>query len=647
MDYRARLHKLLQVKGTEEGFYHYLESLKDPDFRLRKVALERLLKDYPPDRLIKPLIEFLYMEENAAARNTAIEALIHIGPQALRSLEEAFRTENHDVRKFIVDVAGQMNTPLSVPLLLKAIQDEDENVRAAAVEYLGRLRAQEAVGPLIRMLQEEDLWVRYSVIEALGMIATPEALSVILDCLKERPLAEVALRALEGFGRAVPVERIVPFLSDQRRSVSSQALITLSRLVETEEQFNALKEAIKEYMPFVKFVKTLLEAVQSDRVELKKSALKLLGFCAGPEHIDLILELAMTEDIRAVAEEALLKAGRRAPHALEAFLWRGFPEKRRLVAQVMASLRLPVFYGSFMKALSDVDGHIVSIAAGALGEIGDRQSVERLIPLLGHPYPDVQEAVIEALVKLGNYLRNEELRTLLSSPTELLRANAALVAGRLRREALVGQIGLLSGDPSASVRRAAAEALAILSTPEAIVYLRRCLKDEEPEVKIAALSDLSGTTGRALVKDVSDLLKDPVPGVRVSAIRALSRIKDREVLELLRQLLQDSDPYIVVNAIEALKDDLSPQTTQAIKALLRHPDREVKRTALEALSLRAEEETIMPYLLSDDWALRLAAVKALSRSPSTTARKALRELYQVEEDPLIRRCIRGVLNAST
>ncbi|RME64975.1 MAG: hypothetical protein D6778_07060, partial [Nitrospirae bacterium] len=168
MDYTAKIKKLLQVKGTEEGFPLYLESLKDPDFRVRKVALEGLLQHYPPERLIDRLIEFLYIEDNAAARNTAIEALINIGPQALKSLESAFRTENHDVRKFIVDVAGQMNTPRAVPLLLKAIQDEDENVRAAAAEYLGKLKAKEAVAPLIRMLQEEDLWVKYSVLEALG-----------------------------------------------------------------------------------------------------------------------------------------------------------------------------------------------------------------------------------------------------------------------------------------------------------------------------------------------------------------------------------------------------------------------------------------------------------------------------------------------
>lgn len=647
MEHTSKIKKLLDVKGTEEGFFLYLESLKDPDFRVRKVALEGLLRYYPQERLIDRLIEFLYIEDNAAARNTAIEALIQIGPPALRALESAFETENHDVRKFIVDVAGQMNSPKSVHLLLRAIQDADENVRAAAAEYLGKLKVKEAVGPLIKMLHGEDLWVKYSVIEALGMIATSESLSVILDCLKDRNLSEVALRALGNFGSNVPAEEVLPFLQDRRRSVASQALITLSRIINTEEEFNKIKGLIKNYLTFDRFMEIIIDAVRSDSVEMKKSGIKLLGFCGKAEHIEILLDMALNEELSSFAEEALLKIGKKLPHALESYLWKGFPEKRRVVARVMAMMKTPVYYDSFMKALSEVDGHVVSISARALAEIGDRQSVERLIPLLGHPFPDVQEAAIDALIKLGRFIQTEELRALLHSPSEVVRANATLVTGRLNRQPLVTEIGLLTGDPSVLVRKAAAEALATMSKEETIVYLKRALKDEEPDVKISALSMLSGSTGQALIDEISALLKDPVAGVRVAAIRALSRIKNKEVLALLRQMLFEKDPYIVVHAIEALKNDLGTQTTEAIKSLLCHPDREVKRTALEALALRAEEQTILPYLLSEDWALRLAAVRALSRYPSATSRKALRELYQVEEDPLIREAIQGVLNAAT
>ncbi|RME67146.1 MAG: hypothetical protein D6778_03670 [Nitrospirae bacterium] len=468
-----------------------------------------------------------------------------------------------------------------------------------------------------------------------------------MDCLKDRALSEVALRALGNFGSKVPAEKVLPFLTDRRRSVSTQALITLSKIIDTEEDFNNLKEIINNYLPFERFMDILSEAMRSESLELKRSGIKLLGFCGQAEHIDNLLEQGLNEELTCHVEEALLKICRRMPYAVESFLWKGFPEKRRFVARVMAVSGLPVFYTSFMKALSEVDGHIVATSARAVAEMGDRQSIEKLIPLLGHPFPDVQEAAVEAMVKLGRYLQTEELKALLHSPSDIVRANATLVAGRLRRQSLITDIGLLTGDPSVQVRKAAAEALAIMSTDEATAFLRRSLKDEEPEVKIAALSMLSGGLGQALVNDISALLKDPVAGVKVAAIRALSRIKNKEILALLRQLLLDRDPYIVVHAIEALRDDLSSQTTEAIKSLLGHPDREVKRTALEALSLRAEEKTIIPYLLSEDWALRLAAVRALSRYPSQSSRKALKELYQVEEDPLIREAIRGVLNATT
>ncbi len=646
MEYLRKIQELQRLKGTEEGLYVLLEALKESDFRVRKVALEGLLQNYPRDRLIRYFIEFLYIEDNAAARNTAIEALIAIGPQALRALEGAFETDNADVRKFIVDIAGQMNTALSVPLLLKAIQDQDDNVRAAAVEYIGRLKATEAVGSLIKMLHEEDLWVKYSVIETLGKIGTKETLPAIADALTDRALTEVALRALSNFRDPRLISKIVPYLKDKRRSVVSQALVTLSKIADSEEEIRVLKTELQRQMSAEDLIKRLKDALRTSDQQLKKAAVKLLGFFGRGKEVEVLLDMAMQEEMAQVVEEALKRIGKRAPHVLESYLWKGYPEKKRFVARTMASLKSPLFYGSFLKALSEVDGHVVAIAARALAEMGDRQCVERLIPLLGHPYPDVQDAVVEALVKLGQYLHTEELRTLLHSPSETVRANAALVAGRLKKKALIGDLGLLTGDPSALVRKAVGEALAEIGTDEALQFLRRCLKDEEPEVRIAALSSISGVAPKWLAEEIKPIISDPVPSVRVAAIRALARTKTRESIGLLRSLLTEEDPYIIVHAIEALQDDLSSSTTQAIKDLLKHPDREVRRTAIEALALRAEEQTVMPYLLSDDWAIRLAAVKALSRYPSKSSKKALRELYQVEQDPLIRNTIRRVLDAS-
>jgi len=98
-----------------------------------------LFQDYPTEDYINGLIKLLYIEDNAGARNSAIETLIRLGKKATVYLIEAFKTPNKDVRKFIIDVLGEQMDKRSLDLMLEAIRDEDENVRATAVEHLGKV----------------------------------------------------------------------------------------------------------------------------------------------------------------------------------------------------------------------------------------------------------------------------------------------------------------------------------------------------------------------------------------------------------------------------------------------------------------------------------------------------------------------------
>src|SRR5512135_1017360 len=116
-----------------------LNAMQDVSWRVRKTAVEILFQDYAVEEYIDGLIQLLHIEDNAGARNSAIEALIRLGRKASVYLIEAFKTPNKDVRKFIIDVLGELMDNRSLGLMLEAIRDEDENVRATAVEQLGKV----------------------------------------------------------------------------------------------------------------------------------------------------------------------------------------------------------------------------------------------------------------------------------------------------------------------------------------------------------------------------------------------------------------------------------------------------------------------------------------------------------------------------
>ena len=170
--------------------------MKDVSWRVRKTAVDILFQDYPVEEYIGGLIELLYIEDNAGARNSAIEALIRLGKRATVYLVEAFKTPNRDVRKFIIDVLGELMDNRSLGLMLEAIRDEDENVSATAVEHLGKVGEPSVVDALLEILDGGELWTAYPAADALGRIGDRKAVPHLLQALERKPLREPVLKAL-------------------------------------------------------------------------------------------------------------------------------------------------------------------------------------------------------------------------------------------------------------------------------------------------------------------------------------------------------------------------------------------------------------------------------------------------------------------
>ena len=105
------------IKGRKDNTYIplLLKAMEDQSWRVRKTAVDILFDDYPVEKYIPGLIELLSIEDNAGARNSAIEALIRLGKKATVYLIAAFKTPNRDVRKFIIDVLGEQRDPRSLP----------------------------------------------------------------------------------------------------------------------------------------------------------------------------------------------------------------------------------------------------------------------------------------------------------------------------------------------------------------------------------------------------------------------------------------------------------------------------------------------------------------------------------------------------
>lgn len=123
-DVEVRREAVEKIKGnpSEASIALLLKAMQDVSWRVRKTAVDIILEEYPIEAYISGLIGLLYLDDNAGARNSAIETLIKLGKKVTPFLIEAFNTQNRDVRKFIIDVLGEFRDKKSLPLMFDALK---------------------------------------------------------------------------------------------------------------------------------------------------------------------------------------------------------------------------------------------------------------------------------------------------------------------------------------------------------------------------------------------------------------------------------------------------------------------------------------------------------------------------------------------
>ncbi|MDH4231028.1 MAG: HEAT repeat domain-containing protein, partial [Nitrospirota bacterium] len=441
-------------------------AMKDSSWRVRKSAVDILFQDYPIDEYIGGLIQLLYIEDNAGARNSAIEALIRLGRGATEYLIAAFRTPNKDVRKFLIDVLGELKDSRSLGLMLEAIRDEDENVRATAVEHLGKVREPSVVDALIEILDSGDLWTAYPAANALGRIGNKKAVPHLLQALKKKPLREPVLKALALLAEPATLEHIISLLEDGSRNVQEQALKTIEKMYHNGVDAGYITTELKRLLGN-EAIGLLVKYAWSNKREVRISAILLLGLMKDEAAYGPLLDISHEEEFAEDVKRALIFIGKENPESLLKLFSTDNPHQLRFICGVAGEISSPVYHDTLLGLLNNEDGHVRAIAARGVSRTGDGKTKEKLILLLSDPYEDVQEAAVDALANLKDVLNVNELAGILKSENHFLRRNAARILGKIKARDAVAALGFALKDEKIMVRKAVVEALSLVGTKEA------------------------------------------------------------------------------------------------------------------------------------------------------------------------------------
>ncbi len=624
-----------------------LRALGDRDWRVRKTAVEALVTLGGPP-VISGLVRCLSTEDNAGARNSAIEALVRIGPPAVEAVLPLLATADPDVRKFAIDVLGDIRNARPVPEILARLVDDDENVRVAAAEALGKIRDRRAVDALAACLtSREHGWLDYAAAEALGEIGDERALGPLLAALGRSSLREPVLESLGKIGNLQTLAPLIRGLSDPLRivrEVSATALAAIHRKLPPEDRPKMLS-AVRGSLSG-KAIDLLAEMTDTSSGELQKAAITVLGWSGRAGAVPGLLALLREEDLEETVVQSLRSIGEAAVPALLERMHDDQVLVRRAAVTVLGDLGRKEAEGALVAMLDDENGHVRGSAAQALGRLRSSRAIVSLVRLLDDEYESVQESAIRALAAIGDEWVLDVLLADFSARSAGMRRNIVRLLGQFGSARAFNALSFAIKDAEPDVRKAAVVALDGVRAGWAEKPLLIAITDDDPEVRMLAAEALARSGAESAADALIPLLDDEDLWVRAAAARGLGKLGTDRFGAVLASHLQGASDIFLLALVDVLGRAPVAAASGPLLALADHADPEVRKTVLQALNVYdwARVRPIVVARLSDGhWSVRKAAVEALRLRPDAALDAVLERMADEDPDATVRQAVREAL----
>jgi HEAT repeat protein len=276
---------------------------------------------------------------------------------------------------FTIEILGDMQSRLAVPLLIGYLNDMRRDLRRASTHALGSIGASESVDPLLETSQRDvDAHVRRLAIEALGTIQSKEAYKALRELLDVETYYDVLEKIVESL---IQIDAEL-FLSDITH-YSTQVRETIAKTATDEEILFSLTEDPQK--------KVKIAAINNlGRIATDQCTTRLSRFLGDSD-----------ADIRKAAVVGLGEARCCTPELYDS-LRDDDPWVRFYAIKTVAfSCEREAAIDRIAPLLLDEFIPVVMSAIDAIVELGGREAYEALSPHQDHNNRDVQEKIREAL----------------------------------------------------------------------------------------------------------------------------------------------------------------------------------------------------------------------------------------------------------
>lgn len=624
----------------------------DVSWRVRKEAIGIFLSLSIRRELVGDIVELLHAEENAGLRNAAVEILVKMGREAIPMLLERISCPDHDVRKFIVDILGEIGDPQAVPALVNAMSDEDNNVLAAAAENLGKLKATEAVSVLLDTMQNPDVLLRFTILEALGKIDQPVPLARLAQFRDEKLLRKALIDCLGKVGDTSAITEVVTGLSDPMRNVRKEALLALMNLARRYPEPVRSVLAGHDLSSTVDAVAQFLDESQSNEVRI--AALRVLGWLGAGAAVEQMLSFLDQESLQQDALRALADIGEVRPEVLIAAWSDISPSRKPYLAYVLGEAGCREALQLLLGALREDGPQLRQMAVHALGQLGCVEAVTDLVDCLSDEEAAVQAAASQSLVGLGAHYPGETFAALqrpLEQGDPLQRKFAVEALGNIDHPDVSGQLSKAMKDADPSVRRVAIKAFEGRGTEVPVHSILLALTDEDGEVRRSAVEILAASGQAEVLEGLQLALNDEDIWVRAAAVRAFGHLGGHAVAERVAAVAQDPVGLVSIAALETLFEILGEDACPYFIGVLEHTDEEVVSASLNLLSRCSRTDWFMEHaeaLINHPfWAVRTHFARFAATLLGNEARPLLEQRLEIETEDLVRQQLSEALQSLT
>lgn len=477
-------------------------------------------------------------DEAPALRQSAFLLALHTRPRLL----EALRSRDPDLQRELLELEG--TPPASTPPEKEAKKPKDKAVEPALEEAdvepllqasaarsldtclrgargLATLGDPRAFGLLLQLSREADKSARAEVCRAMAALDDPRAIERLRSLLhdKEAEVRDAAFTALARIHRGEPLLAAESGLNASHEDVRRRGLQTLVAEVRkhpgNESATQLLARVLNDSFPAVRSetfksilslqlggggAGTLRFANRSIHSDIRREVLtEVIAQIAEPWGLDLLLEFFNDPDalLRLEAFSFSLKKTK-GLEFFDAALSSRYPDLRMKAVEGLVKKHTAAAQALLVRALDDEDK---AVRRQALDSLVDADALPALTQALDNLHPDVRLRAAKALARHGDPKAFTPLVSLATAPEPdekerqadwINLAESALDGlGELGDPAALPHLIPPLDSPHGALRKAAALALARVSTPDRTDSLRQALQHADPEVKYRAAYGLA------------------------------------------------------------------------------------------------------------------------------------------------------------